>query len=209
MKNQIKRFFLFLILMITLNLSKYAYCLSKPLSYYPFNEDQTINVVVEIPAGTIELWKLSQNQIIEKEIYEGKEKLVDYLPYPFNYGFVPQTLVTKAKGGDDHPLAVILLGPSIKRGSIVKAKPIGTLVYSNKNKVEIKIIALSINSLSLSKMNSIDDIEENYNGILDIIKIWIKNHKVEILNLKKILGKKGTSSYINEFHKDYLIKNKK
>ena len=58
-----------------------------------FNEDGTINVIVEIPAGTIEQWEIDKvDKIIKKEIRDGKFKTIDYLAYPFNYGFIPKTI---------------------------------------------------------------------------------------------------------------------
>ena len=49
-----------------------------------------VNVVVEIPAGTTEKWEVSADgKSIHWEIKKGKPRIIQYLPYPGNYGMVP------------------------------------------------------------------------------------------------------------------------
>ena len=167
--------------------------------YAPFNLDGSINVIVEIPAGTNEKWEiLKDGPKIEREIKDGKFRIVDYLSYPFNYGFIPQTILPISKGGDGDPLDVIVISSSVKRGSIIKAKPIGALIMIDNKEVDTKILALGINSGELSQMNSIKQLNENYNGLLDIIILWLKNYKGEVLELKSQLTKSETIDYIKK-----------
>ncbi len=86
---------------------------------YPFNEDGTINAVVEIPAGTLEKWEISKdgNQIIQK-IENNKIRTINYLAYPFNYGFIPQTFLPVEEGGDGDQLDIIIIGPNVERGLV-------------------------------------------------------------------------------------------
>ena len=133
---------------------------------------------------------------------------MDYLSYPFNYGFIPQTILPISKGGDGDPLDVIVISSSVKRGSIIKAKPIGALIMIDNKEVDTKILALGINSGELSQMNSIKQLNENYNGLLDIIILWLKNYKGEVLELKSQLTKSETIDYIkksNIFFQKILI----
>ena len=76
------------------------------------------------------------------------------------------------KGGDGDQLDVVIIGPSISRGSIIKVKPIGAIILNDKGQVDTKIF-LSINDTNLSQMNSIADIK-NYLGLFDIISLWSK-----------------------------------
>ena len=46
-------------------------------------------------------------------------------------------------GGDGDPLDIIVIGPSIKRGSIVKVKPIATMIMKDVNELDPKIVAIS------------------------------------------------------------------
>ena len=66
-----------------------------------YNEDKTINAVIEIPAGTLEKWEISKDgKKIEQEINNSQIRKINYLAYPFNYGFVPQTVIPVEEGGD-------------------------------------------------------------------------------------------------------------
>jgi len=64
-----------------------------------------INAVIEIPSGTVAKWEVEKsNGSLEWEVVNGKNRVVDYLGYPGNYGMIPQTLLPKELGGDGDPL---------------------------------------------------------------------------------------------------------
>ena len=86
-----------------------------------FNSDGTVNVVVEIKAGSNIKNVLSDDGLeIQKEFSSNKQRVINYLPYPFNYGILPQTLESFKKNGDGDPLDVILIGHSIKEKTVIK-----------------------------------------------------------------------------------------
>jgi len=175
----------------------------------PFNLDGSINAVVEIPAGTLEKWEVSKDgSQIKQEINDNKKRVIDYLAYPFNYGFIPQTFLPGAQGGDGDPLDIIIIGESIDRGSVLKVKPIGTIILLDNNEIDSKVIGLMVNDLNISSSNSIGDLEKNYSGVMEIIKLWMQNYKGEILEIKRILGRKATKDYIKTYHKKFLSINK-
>jgi len=60
---------------------------------------------------------------------------------------IPQTLLSKENGGDGDPLDVIILGPSISRGSVVKAHLIGVLKLLDGGEQDDKLIAIIDNSI--------------------------------------------------------------
>ncbi len=65
---------------------KSEYRLSSGLNYLkgiePINSDGTVNVVVEIPAGTNQKWEVSKKTgDIEWEFKKGKPRIVEYLSY--------------------------------------------------------------------------------------------------------------------------------
>ena len=173
---------------------------------YPFNEDETINVVVEIPAGTLEKWEVTKDgSQIKQQIDNNKIRTIDYLAYPFNYGFIPQTILPVEDGGDGDQLDIIIIGPNVKRGSVLKVKPIGTIVTLDNNEIDLKVISLATNNLEISRSNSIDDLKKRYIGLFEIITIWIENYKGEAIEIKNILGKKATKQYIDQYHKKFLL----
>ena len=175
--------------------------------FVPFNIDGSINVVIEIPAGTNEKWEvLKDGSKIDREIKDGKYRVVDYLAYPFNYGFIPQTILPISKGGDGDPLDVIVISSSVERGSVIKAIPLGALIMIDDQEIDTKIIAVGVNSSKLSQMNSIIQLNENYNGLIDIILLWLKNYKGQVLVLKSQISKQETLDYIKKTNKFFLEK---
>ena len=142
------------------------------------NPDNTINVVIEIPSGTNDKWEVSKKDgSIEWEFKKGKPRVVKYLPYVTNYGMIPKTLLNKDQGGDGDPLDVILLGPAYKRGSIVKAKVIGTMKMLDGGEIDDKILAISSDSIFNSKVNNVNDLDQNFAGVTEMLKIWFENYK--------------------------------
>ena len=57
------------------------------------NNDGTFNALVEIPSGSIEKWEVAKDfKTINLEFKEGRPRIVEYSPYPFNYGIIINTL---------------------------------------------------------------------------------------------------------------------
>ena len=140
------------------------------------NIDGTINAVIEITAGTVEKWEVDKSTgQPQLELINGMPRTIDYLPYPANYGMIPQTLLPKEKGGDGDPLDVIVLGPAIPRGQVARCKLIGVLYLTDSGEQDDKLIAVSPSS----KLNStdIDELKHSYNGITDILETWFTNYK--------------------------------
>ena len=178
----------------------------------PFNLDNTVNAFIEIPAGTIEKWEMSPDgKTFMQELEKNGPRKIDYLPYPINYGFIPQTLLSKSVGGDGDALDIVIIGPQIKRGSIVKVKVIGMIEMIDKGELDTKILSVLIkDELNISKVNSLKDLKKNYIGVLEIILIWFENYKQISLKTKNILGKQRSLEEIRLRHNDFLseVKNR-
>ena len=111
--------------------------------YSPRGPDGGIRVVVEIPTGTNAKWEVDKTDgSLKWEVQNGKPRIVKYLPYPGNYGLVPQTLHSSVLGGDGDPLDVLILGSSLPRGSIVEARLIGVLKLLDRGEQDDKLIAV-------------------------------------------------------------------
>ena len=89
---------------------------------------------------------------------------------------IPQTLLTQESGGDGDPLDAIVLGPPILKGSIAKAKLIGALKLLDKGDQDDKLVAVSQNS-PLYKSNSLEELDEQFPGISNILESWFVNYK--------------------------------
>jgi inorganic pyrophosphatase len=143
----------------------------------PLFENGDVNAVIEIPSGTLEKWELNKSTgKVEWELADNKPRIINYLGYPGNYGMIPRTLLSKENGGDGDPLDVLVLGHPVERGSILKCKIIGVLYLMDRGEQDDKLIAVSANS-PLYEVNSISELNKNYNGITAIIQLWFTNYK--------------------------------
>jgi inorganic pyrophosphatase len=145
--------------------------------FEPINSDGTINVVIEIPAGTAAKWEVDKKDgSLKWEFKEGKPRIVKYLGYPGNYGMVPQTLLSKELGGDGDPLDVLVLGKMVSRGSVVEAKLIGILKFLDGGEQDDKLLAV-LPGTPFFDINDIQELDKKFKGTSTIIDIWFANYK--------------------------------
>jgi len=143
----------------------------------PIAENGVINAIIEIPAGTIDKWELNKTTgKIEWEIVDNIPRKINYIGYPGNYGMIPKTLLPKQSGGDGDPLDILVLGPPAKRGEVLKCKVIGLLYLTDRGEQDDKLIAVSNNS-SLYSIDTIEELNDNYKGISEIVQLWFTNYK--------------------------------
>ena len=153
--------------------------------YEPLYPDGEINAVIEIPAGTSTKWEVDKSDGgMKLEFKEGEPKIINYLGYPGNYGMIPGTLLSKLQGGDGDPLDVIVLGPPVKRGDVVKCKLIGVLKMLDYDEHDDKLIAVLPNT-AFYDVDDLDELNEEFNGVLEIIQLWFANYKgQDIIEIK-------------------------
>ena len=164
--------------------------------FEPLHEDGDVNAVIEIPAGTSDKWELNKSTgKLEWEKVDGQPRFVNYIGYPANYGMIPKTLLPKEKGGDGDPLDIIVLGPPVEREQVLKCKIIGLIYLLDRGEQDDKIIAVSHDS-PLYGVNSLDELNEQYNGVNEIIQLWFKNYKGKGLMESKGFGDKATAQDI-------------
>ncbi len=143
----------------------------------PYNNNGELNAVIEIPAGTIEKWEVNkQTGELDIEKISGEIRKIDYLPYPGNYGMIPQTLLPKSLGGDGDPLDIIILGPAGEKGSIVNCKLIGVLKLLDRGEQDDKLIAVQ-EGTKMFQIENIKQLDAKYFGILNSIETWFINYK--------------------------------
>ena len=170
-------------------------------------ENGNINAIIEIPAGTLDKWELDKSTgEISWELIDNKQRIVNYIGYPGNYGMIPRTLLSKKNGGDGDPLDILVLGPPEERGHILKCKLIGVLYLQDRGEQDDKLIAVSINS-SMYGVSSIEELNKNYNGVTEIIQLWFTNYKGP--GKMKSIGfgnKEAAIIILNDAIKEYQLK---
>jgi inorganic pyrophosphatase len=140
------------------------------------NADGTWNVVVEIPVGTNAKWEVEKDGLLKLEMRGGAPRMVNYLPYPGNYGMIPNTLSTQADGGDGDALDVLVLGPVLPRGAVVKARVIGVMKFLDRGEQDDKFLAV-IDGSPLGKVRSLNQLNEEFAEASTIVLLWFKHYK--------------------------------
>jgi len=140
------------------------------------NELGHMQAVIEIPAGTNHKYEYNyDSKSFECEIIDGKERVVKFLPYPGNYGFLPGTLMDKKRGGDGDALDVLILGEAVPQGSLLAIQPIATLKLLDKGEEDHKIIAVPLNKdLNVLGISNYKELPES---VKQIVQTWFASYK--------------------------------
>lgn len=138
------------------------------------NPDETVNAVVEIPAGTVAKFEVDRAGELswERRREDGTRRAVDFLPYPVNYGMVPCTL---APDGD--PIDVLVLGRGIERGHVAITRVIGVLEMANDGVRDDKLIAVPLEDAwrnGFSTLLDLDELDERYPASRELIETWFR-----------------------------------
>jgi len=118
------------------------------------NPPEEINVFVEIPQGSsikYELDKVSGAIFVDRFMHTA-------MNFPFNYGFVPNTL---AKDGD--PVDVLVLSSyAVHPGTVIPARPIGLLQMEDEAGIDNKILAVPMEKIDpfFAHIKDIADVPE-------------------------------------------------
>jgi inorganic pyrophosphatase len=176
-RGRVKRMIPFAILLIDLMLVAQASASQQLLNTDQDNSPQDQVALIEIPAGTNQKWE--QNKYsgqVEWEMRDGIRRVVNYLPYPGNYGMIENTLLPKDRGGDGDPLDVIVLGPAVDRGSRINIRIIGILKLEDNGEQDDKLIAVMDGS-PFDHVNSIAELQRHYLGVDEILRLWFSHYK--------------------------------
>lgn len=167
-----------------------------------YSTDKYLQMVVEIPAGTNKKIEYdSDKNIFIVDRVNQKERIINFLPYPGNYGFIPSTLMDKENGGDGDALDVLLLSETLKTGTLLDIIPIGILVLEDSGENDSKIIAIPVNEdIQIIKSTSYDELSNNYPAIKNIIELWFLNYKeVNVIEFIKWEDEIAAKTEINKW----------
>jgi inorganic pyrophosphatase len=98
----------------------------------PLNADGTVTSYIEIP--------LNETRKYEFDIKTNARFVDRVMPpdvggYPVNYGFVPQTV-----SYDGDPFDVLVLGPALPGGKVVRGIPVGVMFMEDEKGLDSKIV---------------------------------------------------------------------
>lgn len=174
------------------------------------NQDGTINVVIEIPAGTSEKWEVNEDGTALVRDFTGDvPRVIDYLPYPGNYGMIPRTLLDADKGGDGGALDAMVLGPAVPRGSVVRARPIGVVRVVDRMVQDDKILAV-MEGPTLKEVYDVESLQSRYPGSTEIIALWWSNAHGQASQVNLMgTGSRGQANAVIDYAVESYKKRKK
>lgn len=145
-------------------------------------KSQTTNgnyqAVIEIPAGTNRKTEINKKTgAFETSLRNGNPRIIDFLGYPVNYGFIPSTAMDKERGGDGDPLDALIICESLLLGSIIEFIPIAVLRLKDSNELDSKIIGVPANAeLRTICATNFTEFKTLYPAIMDILVKWFLNY---------------------------------
>lgn len=150
----------------------------KPYEVATITEDH-LNMVVEIPAGTSHKIEYREGEGFVNDLnVDGGDRVISFLPYPGNYGFIPGTLMDTLRGGDGDPLDILVIAESAPTGSMIPVIPIAALLLRDNDELDTKIIAIPANpERQIITATDFLDFAINYDPAKRIIESWFLNYK--------------------------------
>lgn len=132
------------------------------------NPPEEINVFIEIPEGVSVKYELDK----ESGVIFVDRFLFTEMEYPFNYGFVPNTL---ADDGDPVDVLVLSSKPVVP-GVVIPARPIGMLEMEDEAGLDNKIVAVPLPKVD-NKFKDYNDVADIPGEIKEKIKYFFENYK--------------------------------
>lgn len=167
-----------------------------------FNNDNTINVIIENPKGTRHKWKYSiSNKRMEPDYFMGNKIITD-VEYIFNYGVIPQTKFSISSGGNGGPLDVIVLSNrKLKTGDQINVKPIKIIKTYDDGSLNYKIVAVDSKNSDLNKKQ----IDYEIKLIISWLGKYMGNKRIKVDSTFEINDLYKFSIKVNKEFKKYLI----
>jgi len=153
---------------------------------------EEFNIIIEIPKGSTNKYE------IDKETGLIALDRVNYsaAPYPFDYGFAPQTL-----WDDGDPLDVVLLTTApLLPGILVKVRPVAVMDMTDSGESDYKIIAVPVSD---KRFHEIQDLKDLNKHTLREFTHFFETYKSlkgdgSIVTINEILDKKEALVAINK-----------
>lgn len=146
-----------------------------------YTGNRQLQAVIEVPAGNnlqLKYDKKKQEFIEDKDA--GEDRVVEFLPFPGNYGFIPSTEVDKNGRG----LNILVLTERAETGTVMEVVPVGVLQLETNGDLEPLVIAVPARPSDRTvEATSMAELTKNYPAVKEIIRLWFV-HQNPALNTK-------------------------
>lgn len=142
--------------------------IENPLFTFPTGDNvpREVNMLVEIPKGSFNKYEYITNTGTIKL----DRVLYGYIPYPIEYGVIPQTW-----DEDNDMLDIMCLSnfPTFP-GCLVKARPIGVMKFVDSGDIDDKILAVPEGDIRFASIKDVKNLNEHK---LDEITFFFTHYK--------------------------------
>jgi len=134
----------------------------------------------------MEIEKKEEWNPIKQDVKKGVLRKINYCPYLWNYGALPQTwedptIASPQTGlvGDGDPVDVVEIGKFTHPiGEVVRVKIIGVLGLIDEGETDWKVIAIDVKDSTAHFINGPKDLETHKPGCIEGIRDFFINYKV-------------------------------
>jgi len=153
-----------------------------------FTRPGILRAVIEIPAGSVEKRQYDKARgAFPIDARDGRPRIIRFLPYPANYGFIPGTRMRKEEGGDGDAVDVLVLCGALPSGTVIEVEAIGVIELVDAGERDDKLIAVPLDPA----LRNIDahDMNELPAAVMQIIQAWLLNY--DPVDQAALVGVKG------------------
>lgn len=149
------------------------------------NVPEEINVIIEIPKNSPNKYE------IDKETGLIKLDRANYssAAFPYDYGFVPQTLWDDSDALD----VIVLTTYPLAVGILVKVRPVGVIEMIDGGESDYKVVAVPVDDRRWEETKDISDINKHtikeYVHFLETYKMLKKDGEIATVEIKGVSGK--------------------
>ncbi len=142
---------------------------------------EKINVIIEINKGSKNKYEIDKETgliMLDRAMYTTQD-------YPFDYGFVPQTL-----WDDGDPLDVLVLTTyPLFPGVLVKVRPVAIVNMVDDGESDAKIIAVPVKDPRFDDINDLKDLNKHTLKEIEHFFTTYKNLQNKVVEINGIEGK--------------------
>lgn len=176
-----------------------------PLELPSFSANGLLQGVIEISAGTNHKYEYNKQSLqFQQDLRDGLPRMIDFLPYPVNYGFIPSTRMDKGRGGDGDPLDVLVLAEYLPTGTVIEVQPIGLLKLKDTGELDNKVLAIPVDpSKRIIKASNWLEFQRDYSAIRHILELFFMYY--DGLGTMTVMGWDDEAAALAEINKWQLI----
>ncbi|GAA4375790.1 inorganic diphosphatase [Hymenobacter koreensis] len=142
-------------------------------------ERNLLQVVVETPAGTNHEIRYSARDHDFRRVQQaGSDRVVPFLPYPANVGFIPSTRGSAtARRTGTGTLTALVLAESQPSGTIMEVLPVALLMLDNAGEMQTVVVTVPARpSQQVIAASSWHELTTQYPGVREVLHTWYQHH---------------------------------